>query len=381
MAEVIITPDVLSREFTMVLKDQAILHKLFKNPADLALFTGDEKIGETIKIVSPAPADVREFSGAATPRTAAQTTTDLVIEKKFFDQIEVSSTQMTLEIDRFSELYIQPIAKQMAEKMSAYAAEKIAGVPYHVGTAGAPPTTVDDITAIDRVMNTNKAPASPRIAVLDEFAKASIFAIEAFHTANKRGDGGAAMRAAELGDLFGFDWFMDQSILDHTAGTMQAETPLVDVGGGVLEDATVMDIDDAGAGSQTILTGDLFTVTGVPNYQGVFTNNTTASSGQITAATFFPAAPVGGFPDSNAVNIVASHTKNVAFVPGAFSFVTFPPTKSMGAPSDSFFDQELGLGIRITFDFSSGTLGDTISFDAFCGCVLKQAELAAVILG
>lgn len=381
MAETMITPTVLAPVATMVLKNEAVLHQLLRNPSDEARFTGDEKVGDTIKILTPAPADVREFSGTATARSAAETTTDLVIEKHFFDQIEVSAQQRTLELKDFSRLYVEPVMKGMAEALSSYAAEKFVGIPFFTGTEGDPPDAVNDVTNITKVLSINKAPRTGRIAIVDPTGEADLMAIEAFHAADKRGDGGAALRASSLGSILGFDWFMDQSIPTHTAGTMAAESPLVDVGGGVAEGATVMDIDDAGAGSQTILIGDLFSVAGVPGYQGVFTNNTTASSGQITAATFTPAAPAGGFPDSNAITITSDHTKNIAYSPGAFTFVTFPPTASEGAKSSSFFDASLGLGVRVTFDFSSASLADTITFETFAGCAVRQKELAVIVLG
>ncbi len=380
MAETMITPDVLAPVATMVLKNQAVLHQLLRNPSDEARFTGSEKVGNTIKILTPAPSDVREFSGTATARSAAETSTDLVIEKHFFDQIEVSAEQRTLELKDFTRLYVDPVMKGFAEALSSYAAEKFVGIPFFSGAAGDPPDSVGDVTNITKILSINKAPRN-RLAVVDPTAEADLMAIEAFHSAEKRGDGGTALREASLGRILNFDWFMDQSIPPHTAGTMAAESPLVDVSGGVLEDAVVMDIDDVGAGSQTILIGDLFTVAGVTGYQGVFTNNTTASSGQITAATFTPPAPVGGFPDSNAITIIGDHTKNLAYSPGAFTFVTFPPTASEGARSSSFFDASLGLGVRVTFDFSSLSLADTITFETFAGCAVRQKELAVIVLG
>lgn len=382
MANTLITPDVLAPEATLVLKNEAILFNAFRNPSDEARFTGDEKVGDTIKIVSPSPGDVRVFTGTATSRDLTESTTDLVVERHFYDKVTITSQQWSLDLKDFSAQVVQPIMKDFAEELANYAAEKLDGIGHFTGTAGAPPSTKAEITELDRLMNTNKAPGGRRMSIVDEFAKASIVAIDGFSDANRRGDAGTTLRTANIGEVYGFDWFMDQSIPDHVTGTMAAESPLVDEAADVLEGATSMDIDDVGAGSQTILIGDLFTVANVPNYTGVFTNNTTAVAGQITGATFTPPAPVGGFLDDAAITIEANHTKNVAFSPGAFTAVTFPPPASRGAAeSSAFFDASLGFGVRVTFDWDSSGIADTILFDLLAGCAVRQQDLAAILLG
>ena len=382
MANTFITPDVLAPEATRILKNESILFNLFRNPQDEARFTGNEKVGDTIKIVSPGPADVREFTGTASARDVTETSRDLTVEKHYYDAVNVTSADMALELQDFSAKIVQPIMVGLAEQLAAYAATKLVGVPYWSGTAGDPPDTKTEITQLDRLLNTNKVPGPGRISVVDEWAKADILAIDGFSDADRRGDDGTTLREASMGRIYGFDWMMDQSIADHTAGTMQPLSPLVDVGGGVLVDAVTMDIDEIAGGTETILTGDLFTVAGVSGYQGVFTNDTTAVGGQITAATFYPPAPVGGFPDDAALTIIGDHTKNVAYGPGAFTAVTFPPPAARGAgESAAFFDDALGFGVRVTFWGDFASLSDNITFDLLAGCEVRHRELAAILLG
>ena len=389
MANTLITPQIVAREATLVLQDQAVTYGLMRNTSHMAEFTGAEKVGDTIKIRTPAPADVRLFTGTATPRDLTEGSVDLLIERHFFDQIVVTQKDWTLELDDFTARVVTPIMKAFAEELSSYAASKIALVPNFVGTAGEPPSSIAELAALGARMDTQKAPVMDRIGLVDQFAKESLMSIDTFHEADKRGDGGSALRSRSMGEIFGFDWIMDQLIggdNKHTAGTYAAASPVVDVSGGVLEGATIMDIDGA-AGTETILAGDLFTVAAVVDEDGnprqfVFTNDQTAIGGQITGSTFFPAAPAGGFPDDNAITITASHTKNVGFVPGAFTAVAFPPDAPRGAgASNTFFDLESQFGMSVVFDYTSSGLADIISFQLLAGAQLQQADLATVLLG
>lgn len=380
MANTFLTPSVVAREATLVLKNECVAAGLIRNPSHQAEFTGAEKVGDSISIRVPGAANVRNFTGTATSRDVTEGSKTLTVEKHWYDQVAVSQKEWTLELGQFTEQVIRPIVKGFAEALSTYACSKIQLIPYWTGTAGDPPDTIAEIAAIHKVLDGNKVPQGGRIALVDHIAKADLWAIEAFHSAEKRGDEGSALRSASLGDIAGFNWYMDQSISGsnaHTAGTFQAGAPLVN--GAVLAAATTVDID-GGSGTETILAGDLFTVAGVTG-QFVFTANKTASGGAITGATFYPAAPTGGFADNAAITIIGSHTKNVTFAPGAFTLVAFPPLPPQGARGDTFFDQELGLGLSVVYDYSSSALGDLISFQLLAGAALQQPELACVVLG
>lgn len=381
MANTLITPDVLAPEATKILKNENVGYELMRNPLDQARFTGAEKVGSTIKVVTPGTADVNDFTGTLTPRDITETEIDLTIERHFVDSIVLTSVQKTLELQSFLDQVVAPIMAGFMDALGEYVLSKARQVPFHSGTAGAPPSTIADIANVGQVLSTNRAAKRGRMAVVDEFAEAQMIVIPQFTDTDKRGDNGSALREGSMGRVLGIEHFMDQGIEKHVAGTMQTETPLVDVGGDVQPGATSMDIDDTGAGTQTIAEGDLFTVDGTPGYQGVFTNTTTAIAGQITGATFFPPAPAGGFIDDSGINIVASHTKNIVWSPGAFTAVAFPPVASDATPSRAFFDAESGLGVLVTFDRNSTNLVDTVTFEMLAGALARQPELAVVLLG
>ena len=384
MPNTFITPSVVAREMTMVLVDEAVLYGLTRNPAHEAQFTGAEKVGSSITIRTPIDGSIREkaVGVGATTDDVTEGSETLTIEKHFYKNISLDTLDWSLKLDQFAERILRPVARNLAQELSQYIAAKSVAVPYWAGNVGDPPDTVAEITALSKVLDGNKAPVRGRQAVVDEVAKADLQSMEPFYKADTRADGGLALREASLGmRTLGFDWSMDQAIYEHTAGTMQAANPLVDVGGGVLAGAVSMDIDDVGAGVETILTGDLFTVANVTGYQGVFTNDTTAVAGQITGATFYPAAPTGGFADSAAITILASHTKNLAFVPGAFTAVAIPPAAPQGQQSATFFDAESGLGIRVVYGWSTSGIAEVLTVDLLAGAHCQQPELAAILLG
>jgi hypothetical protein len=180
-----------------------------------------------------------------------------------------------------------------------------------------------------------------------------------------------------MGRVMGLDWYMAQNISRHTAGTFSGGTPLVNTA--VLAGATTMNID-GGSAAETIKAGDIFTVAGVTGYMGVFTADKTATTGAITGAAFYPAAPTGGFANDAAITIVGSHTANLAFHQNAFSLAVVPLELPRGNQNAEYISFN-GMGVRVVYGYDMSGKKDTISFDLLCGAKCIDPRLACRILG
>lgn len=378
MANTFITPDVVAREALMILRNNLITYNLFRNPAHQAVFTGTEAVGDTLKVRVPAARTVKEFSGTATSTDLTESYRSLVVEKHFYDQLPMSSKDWTLELQDFSSQVVAPVVTGIAEGVDSYVLGKVAAIPYYVGAANDPPDSLGDILDVVKELDDNKVPTRNRLGILNSQGKRDFLAVSEVHDASKRADGGQALRAAQMGRIAGLDWFMDQNVATHTAGTWSGDSGSLLINGAVAAGETSMDVD-TGTGSATFLEGDVFSVAGADGtYVVTADGNLTTGAGTVS---FYPAAPTGGFDDNAAVTIIGDHKMNVACHPNAFSVVAFPPEAPRGAPSSVIYDEDTGLGIRVIFDFSSTGLNDTITFDLYCGAEAVHRELAVRILG
>lgn len=118
----------------------------------------------------------------------------------------------------FSDLvgvYLGPAAKELAEKVDQVLAGQSARLSTY--TAGrlnemSKTNASDFILEADRVLNQNRAPRTGRSLVLSPVANAHALGADLFVSAEKRGDGGTALREASLGRVYNFDAYMDQNV-------------------------------------------------------------------------------------------------------------------------------------------------------------------------
>jgi N4-gp56 family major capsid protein len=81
------------------------------------------------------------------------------------------------------------------------------------GTVGAGVAMdADDIIAARLKLTQNKAPQSPRVLVLSPDHEADLLKVANFVQAANAGDGGVALRTANLGQKYGFNIFMSQNV-------------------------------------------------------------------------------------------------------------------------------------------------------------------------
>lgn len=373
MANTFLTPDVIGREALMILENNLVAANLVHRDHQ-SEFQGS-KVGDTITVRGPATFTAAEFTSSVSVQNATEASVSLQLEKHFDVTVAVTSRDWTLELEDFSRQIVAPAVSAIAEAVDAYLFSKYTEVYQFSGTAGDPPDTLAELAAIDKVLNDAKVPQSGRFALVNPACKADMMAIEAVHRSDARGDDGTALREASLGRIMGIDWYMAQGVKTHTSGTLGG-TPLVN--GAVSAGATTMNIDGA-ATSGTLAVGDLFTVAGVTG-QFRITAAATASSGAITGAAFYPAAPTGGFADNAAITHISSHAANLVGHRNALTLAVVPLEKPMGAAKSEYVSYN-GLGIRVVYDYSATSKTDTISFDVLCGAKVQDPRLIARLLG
>ena len=377
MANTILTPSIIASEALLILENNlTAANTVFRDYE--TEFTG-ARVGDTITIRKPAAFTVNEFTSSITKQDITETSVSLQLEKHFDVSTEVTSRQMTLDLDGFSERVIEPAMVALAEQIDGYIYDQYDGIYNFTGTAGDPPDSLADLAAIDKILNENKVPMSGRVAFMNPAAKADMMAIDAVITAEKRGDGGTALREASMGRVMGLDFYGVQGVKSHTAGSQGGQSGLL-VNGTVAAGATTMNADAAHAAAATLKIGDVFTVAGVSG-SFVVTADATASSSAFTGITFSPAAPTGGFADNAAITVLDDHVANIAGHPRGLALAVVPLALPMDASGRAAIVSNRGLSIRVVQDYDISSKSDVISFDVLCGSKVIQPELLTRVLG
>lgn len=378
MTNTFLTPSVIAREAAMLLSNSLIAGTLVYRDHQRE-FTDGYKKGDSISIRKPATFVANEFAGTSTPQAINEGNVSLVLEKHFDVAVEVTSKELSLSIQDFSKQVVEPMALAIATGVNAYVLSKYKEIPYFydAGTSTpALPDTIAKLAQVPRVLNDNLVPVMPRNGIVSSSAQATLLGIEAFHSAEKRGDGGLALRSASMGSLLGIAWYMDQQVHTHTAGTFSTTgTPAIN--GAVAAGATTMAID-GGSGTETLKKGDLFTVADVVG-QYVVTADATATAGAIAAVSFYPAAPAGGFPTDKAITVKKSHKANLVMHPNCIAMAAVPLALPMGGADGTYMSYN-GVGIRMVMGYDMASKKNILAMDTLCGAKAIQPELGARVL-
>ncbi len=257
------------------------------------------------------------------------------------------------------------------------------GIYGWTGTGGTAPFA-SDVSAYAnarKILADQLAPMDDRRVVLDPAAEANAIQIRAFQDAGYGGGDGVILRG-QIGSKMGADWFMDQNIPTHTAGTLVNGTAakLAKVNVALAVGATTMNIDDTTL-TGTLLEGDCFKFAG--NTQSFVVTNTTtltASSNSIIGVTFSPA--LTAVVDNNAViTFQASSTTNLLFHRDAFALATRPLSTGLSGDGNVQAQTDPISGLSLRLEVVREHKQDRFSYDILYGAKLVRAELACRILG
>lgn len=330
-----------------VLRERCVMPRLVNTQYSLDA----AKKGSTIDFQISAAQTVADVTPGPTPPTPASKTPTQI--------------QMTLDQWKYTDFYLtdNDNAKIMADEMfipkqteqamraiaravNQYIWSFYTSVYNVVGTQGTVPFaggTVAEATAGRmRLANTLCPDDGQRRAVLSHEAEASALNLAAFRDVSQSGDTGPIIKGA-LGHKLGFDWYADDDIPYHTAGTANGSYL---VNGSPALGATTIPVD---TGSGTFVVGDSITFAG--NSQTyVITAAYAGGAGNITIAPGLTAAVA----DNTAITKVASHYNNMFFHKEAFGFASRPLlndnfARELGGQRQmTVQDPVTGLVIRLT---------------------------------
>ena len=388
MANTILTIDDIAREALMLLRSTLVGVKLFDRRYE-ANFTGNEMIGDTIRIRRRGSGTVREFTSSITVDDITESNVNLVLEKHYDLSFAVTSKQWTLDLQSFSEQLLAPNVLKMAEQIDAYALTKLKHLPNVGGTGetswdgstavnpGALPTTIGHLAAINRKLDEQKVPMAERVQLVSPAYKQALLSIDSFVEADKRGDGGTALEQARMGQLMSMSHFMDQNVDSstvHTSGTMSTAACSAAIAVG----ATSIPYDTGDLATGTFKEGDIVYITGYGNVVVAADNTASSNAGTLTIVEPIR-TPIADTTVLTMYDPAGTRTlQGAAFNPRAFAFAAVPleiPQEASGAVV-TYED----LSIRLIRDYNITTKTSTISMDCLVGGVLVDGNLGCQIV-
>ncbi|EMO57790.1 coat protein, P22 family [Leptospira santarosai str. CBC1416] len=334
--------------------------------------------GDTIRVPLPQNLGLAQSMNTATGSTSTDLDdpyADVKLDHWKYKQFQMDDKEMMDSLsDSIVPSAVEGAIKSLANDIDMSLLSLYKDIPYFSGVAGTTPNTADSIIDVRKMLQKNLVPQDSRKLVLDVEAEANFLGI--FKDVEKTGETNA-LKEASIGRKFGFDTYSDQLIPFHTKGTA---TGSAQVAGAVAQSETVMNIDGVGGG-QTFKKGDLFTI---GSYQFVVTQDITANgAGVFNGVRFYPPAPVGGIADNASINVIGSHTPNLAFHKDAFCLVirSLKEEESESSTIAVAKDPISNIPLRVETWRESGKATRFWRFDILYGFATLRPELAARLLG
>jgi len=248
------------------------------------------------------------------------------------------------------------------------------------GTAGTVPfNTANDPTPIPsafQVLNQQMCPRQDRRVVLDFAAEAKALGNEAFRNAAMAGKTSVILEG-NMGRFYGFDFYSDDQVPRHTAGTITTGLIAKAATAVVAGLKTFVGTTAASTGACALLVGDVIAIAGHTTTYVLTATATQAAAASDVTLTFEPgleAALVG----SEAVTVKASHRVNLAFAREAIAFATRPLEDAAGQFVSM---QDPATGIVVRLETVRQHKQTSWQFDILYGSKLVRPEYACRIAG
>jgi hypothetical protein len=381
-----ILPKILARGL-LALREQAIMPRIVNG--DYSAEAAEK--GDTIDVPIPSETSAYSITAAPTHSSAPDSAPSKV--QISLNQWKGAGFYLTdkemVEIDRnrhYIPLQMSEALRALANAANEHIHANYSGIYGYTGTAGTTPfayasaavgvSPVSPATNLRKVLHSQRAPRDNRRGVLDFDAEAQALGLQAFSDAEKVGSAVVKIQG-EIGRKFGLDWYTDDAVQTHTAGTLS--TPGAVVGSTTAAGATSVDVKSAST-SGHIKIGDVFTFAGHTQTY-VATNEVSAVvSGTAQAVNIQP--PLAQIVTAAAaVTFKASHVVNLGFHRDALAFANRPLGAATATNPRMLSMTDPVTGITLRLELTRQYKQDRWELDLLWGSKLVRAALAARLAG
>jgi len=303
----------------MCLRPEVLMTRLVNTDYSLEA----KKKGQTIDIPLSSAQTAEDVAPAATvtvPPGQESTTAQIALDNWKHTDFALSDLEVgRIRADQdFIPLQMEEAFKALAKEINDSVFATYPGIYGYVGTAGITPfgsgVEVASATNLRKTLLEQYCPRENRRGILDYAAEAAALNLAPFSDAEKRGSAGTKS-TGNLGQIFGFDWYGEDGVPTHTAGTAATIATNAD-GYDVGVKSITMTYGTEGTG---LLEGDIFTIAG--DDQTYVVSADAASAGAVTFTPALKVAIVG----ATEITLKASHVVNLGFHRDAFGLAMRSP--------------------------------------------------------
>lgn len=396
-----VTPKKIAVESLPILENNLVLSKIVYRDLDSQF----ANTGDTITVRKPAVFVGENFDTSINVQGVQEGSVSVKLDKIATVDVEVTSKELTLDVEDFNEQITKPAMAALAQKIDTELASIVGDLAGRYGTPGTTPNSLRDIAQVKKILDNQKVPLQDRYLVVNPDAAAEFEILDAFSNFTVTGDTDG-LREASLGRKLLFDIHMSQNIASDTyaypaSGFVEAQffNQYTDIKlngysngkphlASVTASATIQSEVGATAkafipgGSKFICNGVIYTVNSDTHVESLDTVG-------FEQEFFLDVTPAMNYPMEmlpldvtfiNNVYGVESEVHNAAFHRNALCLASRPLAPAQGVES-STAALDNGLSVRVTIGYNQVTKKQTISFDCLYGVAVLYPELGAVLLG
>lgn len=341
MSNTFLTNDVITYEALDVLENDTSAMEFINSEYSDDFKFGGAVLGQTLSIRKP-PRYIGRLGQAAQIEAITETLVPLTLSYQRGVDTQVSSQQLTLDIDNYRERVLEPQIVRLNNLIDQDVCGLAQGLNNFVGTPGTTPTTLTTYGAAKVKLDNMAAPRSKRHAVLNPEADFTLMDnLKGLFNAGKaisdQYNSGSMTKSGTLG----LTWDMDQNIYQHTVGTV-AGTPVTN--GVPAEGAS--SIVTSGWSSTTLNAGDVISFVSTSTPVNGINPQSFSSTGQamqfVVTATVSDAAGAITIPIAPAI-YASGNQKNVTNLPATSTaiYVFNTPAASLSSITGKVSPQNL----------------------------------------
>lgn len=406
----LLTNDIILKEAMMHLDNELVVSKLVNRDFE-SDFGGSVKNGDTIRLARPIRGVVR--TGATmVPQDITEGKETLTVATQIGADLEFTSKDLTLSVDKFSERIIKPQMIAIANALDIAVMTELANkTPNWVGTPGQTINSYSDFALAPQRLDELSVPAAGRVAILspaDHWGLISNLSGLYINPTAK-----SALEKAKMPTLGNVDMYMSQNVISHTNGTWSGSSPIAEIDNGTLsttyaasKDTWTMTIHVDGLTSTTgtILEGDVITIENVYAVNTITgatlpwlrefvvrTAVTADGTGDADVVISPPIITSGAYKTCNAAavdganitlkgSVNTAYAQNLVFHPDAITLATPPMVKPQGA---AWCEQRSynGLNLRLVQGYDITNDVPQWRFDLLYGVKAHQPWLSTRVSG
>lgn len=329
--------------------------------------------GSVISISRPSTFTVQD--APSTAQDLATGNVNITLDKWKEVKFKLTDKELSFTTEKIIEDHIMPAAYALADDIDAKLCALYKDIPWYQSATS--PAAVADLTALQRIMFTNKVPNRNRSLMLSGVLREEFLNISAFSQWQGAGsDGVNTQKEGDLGMKYGFDTFANQNAQTHTQGVAADATGALN--GAVLKGATTIAFDGVTAGG-TFKAGDTFVLAG-NSQRYSFTADATADGGGAVASASITPALVQDYADNVVMTInLVGGVQSLAFHKNAFALAMAPLSEmgnQLGARIATITDPVTSLSIRSRIYYVGNSSEVHVALDCLYGVKTLDPNLA-----